>query len=448
MRAERSPSSGSQQAFNSPRRRPSSDNLQLFASIAAKGSAESLPSVASHKVEVTTNNNTDSQDIGSSSNIDHDHIKDHRSTMSRFFGAGLVGQNQIKLLVLVVVCLQNSLFTVVRRYSQGVLREDYSKYECLMLGEIIKLAFSAYMIQQELIAPGGGGGSDASQQSSSSSSEALEKRLGYLVRSSRKMIVLALIYGAMNILSFVALRNIGAGLFAVIAQTKILTTAAFSRIMLQRQYSATKWRALIALVFGVVLFSEPIWSDLDSWKGSGADAQPVLGILAVFIEVSLSGFASIYFEKAIKIDAMKLSIWERNFQLALGSLPVYMVFIAWDNGGKAGFFGGWSLVALLVSILGASGGLLVALSIKYGDAILKTLATTGSIVLASVLDHAFLGGPLTPVMVIAGAQVVIAICNYTFDATPDKPVAVSKQTDEHPDVEMNKLLPEKQESEN
>jgi hypothetical protein len=32
-----------------------------------------------------------------------------------------------KMLVLLVLCLQNSMFTVLRRYSQGVLREVYSK---------------------------------------------------------------------------------------------------------------------------------------------------------------------------------------------------------------------------------------------------------------------------------------------------------------------------------
>ena len=49
---------------------------------------------------------------------------------------------------------------------------------------------------------------------------------------------------------------------------------------------------------------------------------------------------------------------------------------------------------------------------------LKTLATTAAIILSSVLDAAFLGGPLSCLMVIAGAQVVISIMNYTFDPTP------------------------------
>lgn len=35
--------------------------------------------------------------------------------------------NSTKVLVLCVLCLQNSMFTVLRRYSQGVLKEAYSK---------------------------------------------------------------------------------------------------------------------------------------------------------------------------------------------------------------------------------------------------------------------------------------------------------------------------------
>jgi hypothetical protein len=139
------------------------------------------------------------------------------------------------------------------------------------------------------------------------------------------------------------------------------------------------------------------------------------------------------FEKVIKTDPLKINIWERNFQLALGSLPVYLAFIAFEGGGEVGIGGGWSFISWLVSFLGAAGGLLVALSIKYGDSILKTLATTGAIILSSVLDHVLLGGPLTPVMMIAGVQVVLAICNYTFDTTPPEQLKV-----EEPPEEMKK----------
>jgi len=320
------------------------------------------------------------------------------------------------------------MFTLLRRYSQGVLKEMYSKYEVLLAGEVIKIIFSAWMIygtlQQQSKARetsvDGGNETEAPPRS-------LKNHLLYIISKSHKMLVLALIYGIMNILSFVSLRNIGAGMFTIFAQCKILTTATFSTILLKRHYSATKWRALIGLMFGVLLFSEPIWNvPAGERPDAPKDANQIVGTIAVMIEVVLSGFASIYFEKVIKTDPLQLNIWERNFQLALTSFPVYFLFIVADGGGPSGRFGGgWSYLTWIVAMLGAAGGLLVALSIKYGDAILKTLATTGAIVLSSVLDYAVLGGPLTPVMVIAGIQVILAIFNYTFDMTPPQNTNVS-----------------------
>lgn len=339
------------------------------------------------------------------------------------------GCNSTKFMVLVILCLQNTFYTVLRRYSQGILKETYSKYECLMFAEIIKVIFSAFMIKGTL-------------QHGDSTFE----RLKHVTRRSGKMLFLALIYGLMNILSFVALRNIGAGTFTIFAQCKILTTATFSALILRRTYSWARWRALIGLMLGVLLFSEPVWNG-DNSNSHEEGAKPMLGTLAVLIEVTLSGFASIYFEKVIKTDPEKMNIWERNFQLALWGFPIYICFMLNENGGDSGYFGGWSFVTFMLSSLGAAGGLLVALSIKHGDSILKTLATTGAIVLSSVLDHFLLFGPLTPVMVISGVQVVIAICNYTFDSTPIEtlplptPEKPAKSTEEE---EMDPLV--KQES--
>lgn len=340
-----------------------------------------------------------------------------------FRGFGFM--SSIRMVVLLVLCLQNSLFTVTRRFSLAVRNEQYSKYEVLLVGEFIKIAFSAYMIMQ--------GSSSNASSSSSHNISGLKQRLGYLIGTSHKMVILAVLYGAMNILSLISLRNIGAGMFTIFAQCKILTTATFSTLILRRKYSWTQWRALIALSLGVLLFSQPIW-DKDHTTTSNVEdtnndnntsaANAFVGTAAVLIEVSLSGFASIYFEKVIKTDPLQLSIWERNFQLAAGSVPVYLMFMFFTSTPST-VGAGWTWLAWAVAILGAAGGLLVALSIKYGDSILKTLATTGAILLSSVIDRVWLGGPLTPAMVIAAGQVIIAICNYTFDMTPKQVDPVS-----------------------
>lgn len=284
------------------------------------------------------------------------------------------------------------------------MKESYSKYEVLLFGEVVKMAFSAFMIYK--------GATENCERN-------LSRHFHHLMTTADKMFLLALIYGLMNILSYVALRNISASMFTICAQLKILSTATFSCTILKRKYSMVKWRALFTLSVGVLLFSEPIWNN-STEKVSGFGSGQFWGTVAVLTEVTLSGFASIYFEKVVKSDVDKLTIWERNFQLALGSFPIYLSFICYNGGDEAGYFGGWTIVTYSLALLGASGGLLVALSIKYGDAILKTLATTGAIILSSVLDHLCLGGPLTAVMSLAGCVVVLAIFDYTFDPSPTK----------------------------
>jgi len=309
--------------------------------------------------------------------------------------------SSVRIFVLVVLCLQNTVYTLCRRYSLGVLNEQYNKYEVLLVAEFVKILFSASMI---LSLPG--------------YEKNVVQKFALMIMKSWKMCVLAGLYGAMNILSFVALRNIGAGMFTIFAQLKILSTAGFSALILQRRYSMTKWRALFSLILGVLLFSEPIWNNIMGTEHLES-ARPLLGTICVLTEITLSGFSSIYFEKVIKCDTEQYGIWERNFQLALWSFPLYITFILGGPGSDISSIGsGWSIMAFSLSLLGASGGLLVALSIKYGDSVLKTLATTSAIILSAVLDHFWLGGPLSIIMMIAAGQVIISIANYAFDQTP------------------------------
>lgn len=248
--------------------------------------------------------------------------------------------------------------------------------------------------------------------------------MGLLLRSE-KMLVLAVLYGAGNILSYVALRRIGAGTFVIIAQMKTLTTAVCSSLILNRKYSSTKWRALVLLVAGVILFVMPtIAQKQGSVPEVGVQSSmtnTMIGCGLEFITVTISGFCSIYFEKVIKNEAEQISIWGRNFQLACWSIPSYAIMIVLNGGGTEGYFQGWTPMAFLLALMGCSGGLLVALSIKYGDSVLKTLAISGSIIYAAIVDHQFLGGPLTIEMIVAAVVVIIAVFNYTFDATPVPP---------------------------
>jgi hypothetical protein len=81
------------------------------------------------------------------------------------------------------------LDTLLRRYTQGVLKEHVSPAEVLLASEVMKLAFSGYMTMNDKDP------SDAQGRGAA--------KLVWLTLNSAKMLVLALIYAAMNVLSVI-----------------------------------------------------------------------------------------------------------------------------------------------------------------------------------------------------------------------------------------------------
>jgi UDP-sugar transporter A1/2/3 len=310
--------------------------------------------------------------------------------------------------ILVALCLQNAGYTLIRKYS--TITENVSSKEILLVAEILKMIISIYLTLTD-------------NEPTNAQGRGLSK-LAWLTTNSGKMLILAAIYGAMNILSFVALQYIGAGEFTICAQLKILTTAGFSVIVLGTSLSSTRWRALALLVLGCVLVASPNFSNSKVLSDSYLQ---LLGYGAVLTEVVLSGFASIYFEKVVKSTTEVITIWERNYQLGLYSILMYVGIIIYEESTKNNdrvAWSNWSFLTFLVALFGAGGGLLVAATLKYADSILKTLAAAGAIVLSTVLGHIFLNGPLDLIVGIGGMVTIIAISNYTLDTTPP-PSAIS-----------------------
>lgn len=271
----------------------------------------------------------------------------------------------IKTIILVALCLQNAGYTLLRKLSTKT--ENVSSKEILIIAEFLKIFIAIWFTLTE-------------KEKSDSEGEGINKLL-WLIVNSQKMFVLAGIYAAMNILSFVALQYIGAGEFTVCAQLKILSTASFSVLVLGTKLTWTKWRALFMLVLGCILVASPNFnSTTDQTREISAQ---LLGYGAVLLEVLLSGFASIYFEKVVKSTSEVITIWERNFQLGVYSILMYGGIILYEgNQSNTQSWSNWSFLTFVVALLGAGGGLLVAATLKYADSILKTLAAAGAIILS------------------------------------------------------------------
>ena len=249
--------------------------------------------------------------------------------------------------------------------------------------------------------------------------------------------MLVIIYSIANILSYYALARVDASVYTVLLQLKIFTTAAFAVLLLGRNITSTKWRALLLLVLGCILVASPAFNangnecdDIDRVKGGNARGDnddervtvfgAISGIGAVLVMVCISGYSAIYFESMLKKGVEKITIWERNFQLAFYSILLLLLIIIWEVSNNeiefdGTFFKGWTINTVMVATIQASGGLLVAATLKYADAILKTLATSGSIVLSAFLGWFLLGGQLDIFVSIGCVCTILAIFNYTLD---------------------------------
>lgn len=320
---------------------------------------------------------------------------------------------------------------------QGVLKEVYSGSEVVLVAELIKLIFSGYLVVTDNQTTG-----KPSHPLINHADQAVDSnrtgfsRLGWLLIHAHKVLVLVILYGVANILSYYALARVDAALYTVLLQLKILTTAGFSVILLGRVFSGAKWRALILLIFGCILVASPVFDNEPDESREVGLLEIAGGIGSVLVMVSISGYTGVYFEMMLKKE--KISVWERNFQLAFYSV-IFMIIIITsemtynssesamsDVSGKSAmtaafkmpvFFKGWTINAFLLAAIQAGGGLLVAATLKYADSILKTLATSGAIVLSALLGHMLLGADLDVFVGIGCCCTILAICNYSLDAS-------------------------------
>ena len=174
----------------------------------------------------------------------------------------------------------------------------------------------------------------------------------------------AILYLVQNTLLFVALSNLAAPTFQILYQSKLLTTAVVSAILLKRKYVIRQWICLVILGMGVstVVLGEASNQNKGSTVSNEADF--VVGLLAVLTSCFSLAFAGVYFEKVLKKNHTEKeglsppSLWIRNIQLAFFSICIGALNI-WRTEEEKSFMHGFSP---LVDIGGISSGWWIACS--------------------------------------------------------------------------------------
>ncbi|CUA74954.1 UDP-N-acetylglucosamine transporter [Rhizoctonia solani] len=273
------------------------------------------------------------------------------------------------------------------------------------------------------------------------------RRLGREVFSPDcwKLSIPAILYVIQNNLQFVAASNLDVATFQVTYQMKILTTAAFSVMLLRKRLSKTKWAALFFLALGVGIVQiqstapkhdapTPTGDNVDPVVKAAAETvgarahevigqvkhvmNPLKGFAAVSAACVTSGLAGVYFEMVLK--GSQADLWVRNVQLSLFSLLPALVPIIFNNNGPASDgrsfpfslfanFSAWAWATVLTQVFG---GLITAIVIKYSDNIMKGFATSLSIVLSFLASVALFDFRITLAFVIGSSTVLAATWMY------------------------------------
>jgi UDP-sugar transporter A1/2/3 len=357
--------------------------------------------------------------------------------------------SSFKLLLLVLMVLQNSATVLVGRYTRTAVQDKSELYDVnhlILVIEVGKFILSAifefHATQGKLI--------------QSFQMHVLQRPL-----DSLKILIPALLYLVQNTLLYVALSNLTAPIFQVTYQAKLVTTAIVSVILLKRTYNIQQWICLCALSLGVAIVvlgeqKNPTTSGrrlLEAATTTGEAQNLFLGLTAVSIACFSSALAGVYFEMVLKVpaaDATKqapASLWMRNIQLSFFSIIIALMqgIMKSAPDTPVSYLHGFTVWTWVLVLLQAGGGLLVAAVIKYADNVLKGLATGVSVVFATLLSVLFFGTPLTNQFTF-GASMILAAVYYFSNPLPAGIASAFgfggvKDKTEHDMVETKTLLP-------
>ncbi|XP_077979770.1 UDP-galactose translocator-like [Glandiceps talaboti] len=313
--------------------------------------------------------------------------------------------SHLKYISLVVLVVQNASLILVMRYTRTVKGDMYFSTTAVVVTEFLKLSTCLVII---FIQRHGN----------------FPAFCGYLHSNiigkpvdTLKLAIPALAYTIQNNLLYVAISNLSAATFQVTYQLKILTTALFSVLLLQRSLSRVQWMSLVILFVGVAIVQVQPTDPSKQHTETGTEhteQNPLLGLVAVIVSCLSSGFAGVYFEKILK--GSSASIWLMNIQFGMYGTIIGLIGM-WMKEGAAvqdkGFFFGYTSLVWFVVCWQAFGGLLVAVVVKYADNILKGFATSAAIIISTICAVYFFGFQINMQFTFGASLVIFAVYLYS-----------------------------------
>jgi len=320
----------------------------------------------------------------------------------------MAANNNMKWVSLACLTFQNALLSLSMRYSR--VRTDALFFEgtAVLMAEVVKLVTCCYLVLKD------------EGYSFSRLKDTLRKNLVENYIDTLKVCVPSFIYLIQNNCLYVAAEHLDTATYQITYQLKILTTAMFAVIILKRSLIKTQWLSLLILIIGVAMVQ--LSDSKESNVVASAHQNKFFGFCVALFACFLSGLAGIYFEKILK--GSDVSVWMRNIQLSILAIPLG-VLVCFTKHGSAisekGFFYGYDLFVIYLVALNATGGLLVAVVVKYADNILKGFACSLAIIISCVVSVYAFGFQLSLQFCAGAAFVIASVFLYGYKPQDQRP---------------------------
>ncbi|XP_027039543.1 CMP-sialic acid transporter-like [Pocillopora damicornis] len=311
-----------------------------------------------------------------------------------------------RVLIFVVLTLQATCYFSLLRYSRTRSNKMYFTSTAVFLAEVVKLfttlvviffqcgnvkAFTSYLIDNLFVDH----------------------------KATFRLSVPSLLYVVQNNLVYIAMTHLESTTFQITNQLKILTTAVFSILLLNKQLTKIKWISLVLLAIGVTMVQidthTSVEAEMSTTSSVKSQQSAFLGFTSVLAASMVSGFAGVYMEKIFKTGKRKL-FWISNAQLYTFGIILSFLGVAYQDGveiARMGFFHGYDIIVCLVILFASAGGIIVSLILKYASCITKGFATSCAIVLSSLVSvyvFYFIPGVL---FILGAVSVIVSVLLYS-----------------------------------
>ena len=194
----------------------------------------------------------------------------------------------------------------------------------------------------------------------------------------------ALCYFVSNNCMFFIIRDLGPTTFQIMNNLKIITTGAFMYVILGKQLTWQRWKALLILAAGCMV------SQLQTCEASAESHNFLRGYFWVSINALVAGVGGVLSEKLLKGEkGNKESIHWQNMQLYFfGILFGLASLMRADINVSRGVYHGFNAAAYATIASLSTCGLLVSFILKYLDNIAKCFVNALSIVFVAIIQAA------------------------------------------------------------